>query len=52
MIIKNLETQEITIFLGSGRELILSNDEFAKLKYLIKNQPPVVDVKSVKLWSP
>jgi DNA-binding response OmpR family regulator len=52
MIIKDLKTQKVTIFLEKGRELTMSDKEFAELEYLIKNPPPVVDVKPFKLWAP
>lgn len=52
IIIKDLKTQKVTIFFEDGRELTMSDKEFAELEYQIKNPPPVVDVKPVKLWSP
>lgn len=52
MIVKDLKTQTVTIFIENGRELTMSEKEFAELEYLIKNPPPVVDIEPVKLWTP
>ncbi len=45
MIVKNQKKGTVTIFLEPGRELEMSNQEYETIERLIKNPPPVVEIK-------